>query len=79
MLLFGGDGEGFVAENGGTLTDDVYSELMMTPRHQQETMVSKPMRTSTNPKEAMVSQIIWLFDWIRPNLIFYRLRQSLLC
>ena len=44
-----GENDGLVAENGVTLTNDVYSELMM-PRHQEGTVVSQPMKTLNKPK-----------------------------
>jgi hypothetical protein len=39
-----------VAENGVTLNNDVYSELMTIPRHQEGAMVSQPMKTLNKPK-----------------------------
>jgi len=39
-----------VDENGVTLTNDVYSELMTIPRHQDGTVVSQPMKTLNKPK-----------------------------
>ena len=45
-----GENEGLVAENGVILTNDVYSELMMIPRHQEGTVVSQPMKTLNKPK-----------------------------
>jgi hypothetical protein len=70
-VIFGGENDGLVAENGVTLTNDVYSELMMIPRHQEGTMVSQPMKTLNKPKRD-ISFIVWLLVWIRPSLVFYR-------
>jgi hypothetical protein len=39
-----------VAENGVTLTNDVYSELMMIPKHQEGTVISQPMKMLNKPK-----------------------------
>lgn len=60
-----------MAENGVTLANSVYSELMTIPRHQEGTLVSQPMKTLNKAKRhnSFIDNLVICLDQAKPCLL----------